>query len=170
MSVVRVLPISTEHVVGFHAALDSVAREKKYLAWFQAPPVGSTREFVKQNIENDIPQFVALDGEKVVGWCDISLNVSRPVFSHVGTLGMGIISEYRGRGIGKELLLTALRKAKDIGLERIELEVYASNKAARALYEKLGFQVEGRKIKSAKIEGRYEDDFIMALFLDQIDP
>lgn len=48
---------------------------------------------------------------------------------------------------------------------RVELEVFASNTAAIALYEKLGFVVEGRKSRARKVDGAYDDDLIMARFL-----
>ena len=168
MAVVKIVPIGIEHVEGFHAALDLVAREKKYLAWFEAPPIETTRAFVLHNIENKVSQFVALDEDRVVGWCDICKS-NRPAFAHTGTLGIGLIPEYRGRGIGRALLLTTLRDAKAQGLERVELAVYRSNHAAKSLYEKIGFKVEGLKRRSVKIDGHYDDDYIMALFFDEVE-
>ena len=53
---VAIRRIAAEHVEGFHRALDQVARERKYLAFLEAPAVGETREFV---IAKGYPQFVA---------------------------------------------------------------------------------------------------------------
>ena len=64
---VDVVPIQENHIEGFHSALDSVCKDRKYLARYEAPPLDSTRKFVKRNIRNGEPQFVALDGGKVVG-------------------------------------------------------------------------------------------------------
>lgn len=49
----------------------------------------------------------------------------------------------QGRGLGKSLLAAALAEASEGGAERCCLEVRASNNAARRLYEKLGFQLDG---------------------------
>ena len=54
---------------------------------------------------------------------------------------------------------------QQLGIERVELTVYATNNQAIALYEKLGFKREGVKRKSVKIDSRYDDQIIMALFL-----
>lgn len=158
---VSIVTIEQRHIEGFHAALDSVCRERRYLARYEAPPLEAARGFVLGNIRNGTPQFLAVEEGRVVGWCDISLS-SQPVFGHCGTLGMGVIAGCRGRGIGTQLLKAALARAKEIGLERVELEVFESNAAAVALYRKMGFVIEGRKIRSAKIDGRYENDLIMA--------
>jgi RimJ/RimL family protein N-acetyltransferase len=50
-------------------------------------------------------------------------------------------------------------------LERIELEVFASNTPAITLYEKKGFVVEGVKKKARKLDGVYDDMIQMALFI-----
>jgi hypothetical protein len=42
MSQIEIRPISEEDVGGFHACIDAVARERKYLAFVQAPPLENT--------------------------------------------------------------------------------------------------------------------------------
>ena len=42
----RVMPIAEEHIPGVRAALDSVARELRYLAFLEAPPPESGWEAV----------------------------------------------------------------------------------------------------------------------------
>lgn len=54
-----------------------------------------------------------------------------------------VAEEFRRRGAGETLLRECLRLAGKRGAERMLLEVRASNKPARALYMKLGFQVLG---------------------------
>lgn len=53
--------------------------------------------------------------------------------------------------------------ARQAGMERIELDVFASNKAAIALYMKLGFVTEGVKCRARKLDGDYDDNVFMAL-------
>ncbi len=160
---IRVVPIREEHIEGFHACLDAVARERIYLAFLQAPPLDATREFVCAHIAQGDPHFVATAGDgRVVGWCGIDPKTQEG-FKHVGQLGMGVDSDFRRRGIGMRLMRTALNMANQIGLERIELEVLASNLPAIELYRKAGFVVEGVQKKARKIDARYEDIVFMAL-------
>ncbi|VEB42074.1 Acetyltransferase (GNAT) family [Chromobacterium violaceum] len=72
-----------------------------------------------------------LDGNQVVGWCDISPH-ERPVHSHCGTLGMGLLPSHRGMGLGGWLLENALAQAERRGYRRIELTVRADNPAPSA--------------------------------------
>ena len=161
---IRVVPIAEQHIEGFHQCLDSVARERRYLGFLEAPPLESTRQLVQSNIASGVPQFVALDGERVVGWCDISPS-RRQGFAHCGELGMGVRKGFRRLGIGTRLIERTIADAKEKGLERIELEVYASNRAAIVLYEKMGFVVEGVKRRARKLDGVYDDLVGMALFV-----
>jgi ribosomal protein S18 acetylase RimI-like enzyme len=61
-----------------------------------------------------------------------------------GALGaiqnIGIVPPWRGRRLGKALLLQALRGMYDSGLGRAILEVTANNEAAIRLYRRLGFR------------------------------
>jgi len=63
-------------------------------------------------------------------------------------------------------LRAALNHAGNIGLERVELEVFASNHAAIRLYENLGFEVEGTLRRACKLDGNYDDLLRMAVFLN----
>ena len=158
------MAISERHIEGYNRCLDSVARERRYIGFVRGPSLESSREFVLSNIQNGVPQFVALKRDEVVGWCDISPG-KREGFTHCGTLGMGIIRDHRRQGIGTRLMELTIGAAKARGMERVELEVYASNVPAISLYEKRGFVHEGVKRRARKIDGVYDDIMVMALFI-----
>jgi ribosomal protein S18 acetylase RimI-like enzyme len=160
----KIEPISEERIESYHQCLDSVARERIHLAFVVAPHLNSTRDFVLSNIVNDVPQFVAVSGEEVIGWCDIS-PMTFEGFTHCGRLGMGLHKDFRRRGIGRRLVDQTIAKAKQQGIERIELEVFASNLPAISLYKKVGFEVEGVKKNARKFDGVYDDLVEMALFI-----
>lgn len=161
---VKILPIAEDYIESVHKCLDSVARERLYLAFVQAPSLDSTRSFILSNIANRVPQFVAVVNNEVIGWCDVCpLKIEG--FKHCGKLGMGISSHYRGLGIGQQLAIRTIQRSKEVGLERIELQVFASNVPAVKLYEKLGFITEGVKKKARKMDGNYDDVIQMVLFV-----
>lgn len=89
-------------------------------------------------------------------------------YSHHGSVGMIVNKNWRSSGVGKALLTTFLVWADEHPLlEKICLEVLASNQKAISLYKKLGFIEEGRQKKQLKIaNGHYEDQLIMGKFLN----
>ena len=154
-------PIAEEHIASFRECLDAVSRERRYLAFLEARPLLAIREFVLNNLRTGNPQFVALKDNRVIGWCDVC-RMDRPVYAHVGVLGMGILKEFREQGLGRRLILATLERAREAGIERVELTVYASNQRAVRLYESIGFAHEGIKRKGRKLDGVYEDVLMMA--------
>jgi RimJ/RimL family protein N-acetyltransferase len=87
---------------------------------------------------------------------------ARPIYAHGGVLGMGLLLEYRGKGLGERLLLATMVNARK-NLTRIELTMHADNTIARALYEKVGFQLEGVMKDAVLIDGQYKDVVLMAV-------
>ncbi len=158
---ISIHPITLEHVDGFWQTLDIVAREERYLGSTCAVPIEELRAFVKRGIEKNDPLFVAVSGADVVGWIDITRGKA-PVKNHVGLLGMGLLPDWRGQGIGSQLIDAALTKAKSIGLKRVELQVYIDNITAIALYRKFGFREEGVAKALAHLRGKYIDALQMA--------
>jgi ribosomal protein S18 acetylase RimI-like enzyme len=162
---VAIAEVREEHIEGCHAALDAVARERRYLTFLEAPPIEQSRAFVRTSIAGRHPHFVALAGDCVVGWCDVTPR-ERPATRHSGILGMGVVPGWRSRGVGRKLIERTLEAARAYPLARVELEVRADNDHAIALYRKVGFEVEGRRQCALCIDGIYFDDFIMAQLFD----
>ena len=154
--------MTLDHVEGYRRALDVVARERKYLVLLEALPEPDTLRFVKSSLENGNPMMVALAGAEVIGWCDV-LREFFPSRAHRGTLGMGLLPAWRGRGVGRRLLEATVAKARCEGFKRIELDVYADNPRAIALYEKAGFVREGIVRDASLIDGVFRDAILMAI-------
>jgi putative acetyltransferase len=86
-----------------------------------------------------------------------------PRLAHVGEIVMGVDDAFVGRGIGSAILAALLDVADNWrGLKRIELEVYVDNEPAIRLYRRHGFEIEGRRVKSAFTDGAYVDTLVMA--------
>ncbi|NVK30765.1 MAG: GNAT family N-acetyltransferase [Gammaproteobacteria bacterium] len=128
----------------------------RFLLTNETPTLEKLQPFVENNIKQNHAQYVAKHKGIIIGWADICPH-DHPTMAHVGILGMGIIEGYRGQSIGKRLIETTINHAWQHGLERIELEVFADNPAAIALYEQVGFQREGLKPKARKVDGVYQD-------------
>ena len=155
-------PITEADILAYHSVLGLVARERKYLRFLDAPPLESTRNFILSNIEKGNPHFVADVDGAIVGWCDITRDTDVSS-QHVGTFGMGLHPDFRGKGIGGLLAKTVLTDAQDKRFIRIELTVNTQNLNAIELYEKLGFQHEGVMKAATFVDGVYRDIAMMAL-------
>ncbi len=104
---------------------------------------------------------VALAGGQLVGF--IHVEASRHGF---GEFGMLVDRGWRGRGVGSALVQASIGWARDQGLHKLCLEVFAHNAAAIALYRKSGFVEEGRRIRHyRRANGELWDSIVMGLAL-----
>jgi RimJ/RimL family protein N-acetyltransferase len=80
-------------------------------------------------------------------------------------LVLGVLAEVSGHGTGSGLLAEVETWALAHGMHRLELTVMAHNERAQALYERMGFVVEGRRHECLLVDGRLVDELYMAKLL-----
>jgi mycothiol synthase len=83
------------------------------------------------------------EGDKAIGYCwtGTSCEGGMPSARKGRILMLGVAPHYRCKGIGRRLMMAGLTRLKSKGLGIAELTVDSENKAARALYQSLGFEV-----------------------------
>ena len=84
---------------------------------------------------------------------------------HAVYLAIGVAESSRGQGVGAKLFAKLEEWAKERTIHRLELTVMVHNKAAIALYEKMGFEIEGTKRHSLFVDGNYVDEYYMSKLL-----
>ncbi len=160
----HITPLNKHHTKSYHRALDSIAREGKYLSFLEAPTLESTQVFIDECISHEDIFYIALVNNEVIAWCNIKLS-DREIYKHVGLLGIGVIADFRGQKLGSQLMRMVIEEAKEKGLKRIELTVRENNKTAIRLYEKLGFKIEGVHLNAIYQNACFENQLTMALLI-----
>lgn len=162
---IRIEPATEGHLEGLCQAIEAVARERRYLGNVDGFPLAEVRQFAAALAADGGVQLVAVDDDgSVAGWCDIRRNPFEG-FRHVGTLGIGLLAAHRERGLGRKLLARTIEAGATAGMQRIELEVFASNTRAVHVFEKAGFVREGLKRRARLLDGVADDVVCMALLL-----
>lgn len=159
---IRILPAEPRWAKSLTRALGEVAREKDFLLNIDGPSLERVQKFVAKMQEVGNPQFVAVLDNEVVGWSDIR-RLEQSVLSHAGELGMGVLRDFRGQGLGQKLLETCLTAAWSLNFLKVNLTVFSGNTAAIALYKKVGFQQDGVLRRHAQVEGVFRDSLFMSL-------
>jgi RimJ/RimL family protein N-acetyltransferase len=130
----------------------SVSREQEFIRWCRDMP-------------NSLMLLAEID-DQLVGLLTLEGN-QRPRMSHVAELGISLLQQYWGQGIGRLLLHAGLDWASQNKLLRkINLRVHEHNRRAIKLYESLGFQREGVVSREYLINGQFYANLVMGLTLD----
>jgi len=134
MKQVTLIKAEKRYIDSFYKLFNEVAAEGKWLGRLSAFPYEETVAFMDLGIQKGVPFLFAMDGDEVIGWCDV-----QPKEGGYGVFAMGLKLEYREQGIGRKMATEIIKLAKDYGYNRIDLEVRVLNVRAQNLYLSLGF-------------------------------
>jgi putative acetyltransferase len=123
------------------------------------PPVDIEARAARFALEGS---FVAIADGAIVG--QISVQPSSHGYAEIGML---VAREWRGRGVGTALMEAGIAWARARGnIHKLSLSVFAHNAAGIALYKKVGFVEEGRRVKHYRRKnGEFWDSVEMGLWL-----
>jgi RimJ/RimL family protein N-acetyltransferase len=88
-----------------------------------------------------------------------------PWYLHNGHFGMMVLRAFWRQGLGRELLRLQEEFARSAGYTQMGATVRDGNDSGLRLYESMGFQVTGRELRAARIDGRYVDSLVIVKLL-----
>lgn len=103
--------------------------------------------------------------KKIMGWASLNVFNARECYQGVADLSIYIRREVRGIGLGKHLLLSLIRVAKEAGFYKMVLTTLAVNRTGHKLYYSLGFTKVGTYVKQGMLDGKWVDIHVMEKFL-----
>lgn len=121
------------------------------------------REWIRQHTTQDNALLLVVEAEgEIVG--ALHCEGSADLFTrHNVSFGVSLRADYRGKGIGTQLISECLAWARSKPyVRRVQLEVFANNEAAIQLYERLGFLTEGWRERAYYIDNHYVDTYLMS--------
>jgi L-amino acid N-acyltransferase YncA len=120
--------------------------------------------------EDDKKKFITVLCEiegQIVGYVTVEESMWE-LSRHAGELGIAVLPQFRGVGVGSALLDSVLRVASEKGFKKVNLSVFHTNRNAINLYKRFGFKKVGRKKKQFYLQGRYIDEIIMERFVEPL--
>lgn len=127
------------------------------------------QEIIMKNYQDPAKLMLVTEADgKMVSFSNIGAG-ERKRNNHVGQIGISILPDYRTNGLGTAIMQTMIDWATAHPvIEKLSLGVWAKNAPAIALYKKMGFIEEGRKVKEVKYaDGTYDDCICMYRFVDR---
>lgn len=101
--------------------------DEEQLAWFKAHDARH-------------PILVAINHGGVVGWASLSRWSDRCAYRDTAEVSTYVHADFRGRGVGKQLMLAIDAEARRVGLHTLLARIVEGNGASVRLCESLGFE------------------------------
>lgn len=160
---IKIRYATKEDVVTLQNIFNKVVKEKQFLPILQETEIEivDTKWFDLKN-QNFI--IVAEVEGEIVGQAQLERS-EFDAASHVCEIGILVDPDHRGKGVGSALLKKTVDTAKQLGFEKICLQVFHTNIIAISLYQKFGFREVGRRRKQFKMGNVYIDEILMERFL-----
>lgn len=151
--------------VGISAVWEQIVAERRYSAVARAWSADEEAAYL-DGLSPREAVFVAKADGCVVGFQTLDRWASYPSFmDHVGQLGTFVHSKWRGKGIGRMLARATFAFAREHGYQKLVIWVRGSNEAAQKFYRGLGFRECGSLARQLLVEGTYDDEVLMQLFI-----
>jgi RimJ/RimL family protein N-acetyltransferase len=158
--------------VAWEAAQSVDGKGERLRDWLKPPRslAEMEREYERNAAEPsaDVLEFLIQADGRAVGDIDLFRIDER---NRCAMVGLGIWrTEDRGKGYGYDALRTLVRWAfEHRNMHRIELNCDPENVAARRIYERCGFVLEGAQRKRHFQDGAYHDELTMGLLREDFD-
>lgn len=130
---------------------------EREIAWFES---------LSQDKENIVLAILTRADKQLIGNCGLH---RIDLKNRSATYGIFIGDKnYWGKGYGTDATRVLLEFAfEELGLNRVELWVYAFNTRAQRAYEKVGFQRDGVRRQGVYREGQFHDEILMSILRDE---
>lgn len=131
--------------------------------------VGEQREIIKGILSKKNQTILVAESEgQLVGYL-VAIGGELTRIRHRAYVVIGVLQAFTGQKIGTRLFIALEAWARHRGITRLELTVRTDNERGAGLYKKMGFEIEGVKKRSLKVNRAYVDEYYMAKIVDQAD-
>ena len=142
------------------------SQETDFLTRYPEEILGTcVREFdsIKDAEKSERDVFLgAYDGERLIGSAHVFPISKYQKFAHRCELGILVSKDYWSRGVGKKLIIDAIKFAEEMGYTLMQLETFDKNERGIGLYEHMGFTRVGQiPFGGLRKDGTYYEEVIM---------
>ncbi|GBD98557.1 putative phosphinothricin acetyltransferase YwnH [bacterium BMS3Abin07] len=162
-------PAEPEDFAGIIRTVRSTSLERSYvLMELYAKNAESEKQYISGIDRQNNLLLAAITNGSVIG-CLAAIRADsgkRPQTAHILDIGIHILENYRGLGIGSRMLEYTIDWAQERGFKKLAACIFTTNKRSLHLFRKAGFTEECISQKHIRIGHEYIDEMCMVKFLD----
>ena len=116
--------------------------------------VESKRDWFRKHTPDKRPIIVhEIEGE-VTAWLSFESFYGRPAYDHTAEISIYVASEYRGKGLGRQLLQEAIELTPSLGIKTLIGNIFSHNEPSLRLFRSFGFEEWGKLPNIADMDGK----------------
>ncbi|MEE8620408.1 MAG: N-acetyltransferase family protein [Syntrophobacteria bacterium] len=116
--------------------------------------VESKRDWFRKHTPDKRPIIVhEIEGE-VTAWLSFESFYGRPAYDHTAEISIYVASEYRGKGLGRQLLQEAIELTPSLGIKTLIGNIFSHNEPSLRLFRSFGFEEWGKLPDIADMDGK----------------
>jgi phosphinothricin acetyltransferase len=116
--------------------------------------VESKRDWFRKHTPDKRPIIVhEIEGE-VTAWVSFESFYGRPAYDHTAEISIYVASEYRGKGLGRQLLQEAIELTPSLGIKTLIGNIFSHNEPSLRLFRSFGFEEWGKLPNIADMDGK----------------
>ncbi|MGN8656323.1 GNAT family N-acetyltransferase [Blautia obeum] len=177
--------LSVDEAEQFWSLMNQLDYETKYMLYEPGERTKNLSEIesiIRDSVEGHDFLLVAETDNKLIGYISAQKGRMNRI-AHSAYIVVGILTDYRGKGIGTKFFKRLNVWAEENNVVRLELTVICENEAAKHLYTNSDFEIEGMKRKSTsnnrksskfkkvtyvKSSGEYKESYQSASFMKKM--
>ncbi|MBF0506659.1 MAG: GNAT family N-acetyltransferase [Nitrospirae bacterium] len=163
-------PAEPDDAEGIIKALKSAAPERSYVLMEQfGKDIKAEREYISKLSRSNNLLLVGIAGDnRIIGILEAiqSDGGQRPETAHVLNIGLHLMVDFRGLGIGSRMMQYTEEWAREHQFRELETSVFTTNKRSLNLFRKAGFLNECTKVKRIRIGNEFVDEVVIGKWLD----
>ncbi len=164
ISQISYLHANTSHAKQLHDLQTEIYAEQTWFVGNEAASMAKIEARIRFLDSSTSLYLIAKKQTKICAWLELH-KLRFEKMNHVANFTLAVSKHCRQQGIASQLLTEAFDWACKHNVSKLSLNVRAQNQAAINLYEKLGFELEGREKQQIKTQNGFEDNLLMAKFL-----
>ena len=102
-------------------------------------------------------RLIIIMDNQIAGWAALSNVSERCVYAGVAEVSIYIGSDFRGMGIGDQLMKALIKESERHGIWTLQAGIFPENKASLNLHLKNGFRIMGIREKIGKMDQIWRD-------------